>query len=75
LTPDHEKSKIDPIPLDEGYNFALDFIPIGGMQKKLLSRKATRVPTLAISIWMRASQKGAKYTIWGKVVASLKSRP
>jgi hypothetical protein len=34
--------------LDEGYNFALDLIPIGGPQKKLLSRKVAGVSSLAI---------------------------
>jgi hypothetical protein len=37
------------IALDEGYNFALDLILIGGLQKKLWGPKVTRVPTLRIS--------------------------
>jgi hypothetical protein len=35
--------------LDEGYSFASDLIPIGGLHKKLSSHKVTGVPTLAIS--------------------------
>jgi hypothetical protein len=34
---------------DEGYNFALDFISIGGMHTKLWAPKVTRVPTMGIS--------------------------
>jgi hypothetical protein len=34
--------------LDEGYNFALNHIPVEGMQNKLSSRKVTRVLTLMI---------------------------
>jgi hypothetical protein len=32
--------------LDKGYNFALDFIPIEGLHRKLCAPKITRVPTL-----------------------------
>jgi hypothetical protein len=35
--------------LDEGYNFALDLIPIGGLHTKLWGPKVTGVSTLAIS--------------------------
>ncbi len=35
--------------LDEGYNFALDFISIGGLHTKLWDPKFVGVPTLAIS--------------------------
>jgi hypothetical protein len=35
--------------LDEGYNFALNLILIGGLQKKLSSCKVAGVSTLAIS--------------------------
>jgi hypothetical protein len=35
--------------LDEGYNFASNLISIGGLHKKLSSRKVVEVPTLAIS--------------------------
>jgi hypothetical protein len=35
--------------LDEGYNFTLDLILIGGLHKKLYSHKVTGVPTLAKS--------------------------
>ncbi len=42
--------------LDEGYNFILDFIPIGGLYTELCAPKVARVPTLGISeqnaIWM-----------------------
>jgi hypothetical protein len=34
---------------DEGYNFGLDLIPIGGLHKKLWTCKVVEVPTLAIS--------------------------
>jgi hypothetical protein len=34
---------------DESYNFALDFIPIGGLSKKLLSRKVVGVQAVAVS--------------------------
>jgi len=36
--------------LDKSYNFALDFISIGGFHVKLWRPKVTEVPTLAISI-------------------------
>jgi hypothetical protein len=35
--------------LNEGYNFALDLISIGGLQAKLWAPKVTRVPTVGIS--------------------------
>ncbi len=35
--------------LDKGYNFFLDFIPIGGLHTKLWGPKVVGVPTLAIS--------------------------
>jgi hypothetical protein len=35
--------------LNKGYNFGLDLIPIGGLHKKLWTRKVAGVPTLAIS--------------------------
>jgi hypothetical protein len=35
--------------IDEGYNFALDFISIGGLFRKLCAPKVVRVPTLGIS--------------------------
>jgi hypothetical protein len=35
--------------LDEGYNFGLNLIPIGGLHKKLWTRKVAIVATLAIS--------------------------
>ncbi len=62
--------------LDKGYNFGLNLIVIRGLHTKLWRPKVARVPTLATgqkTIWMRFSQRGAEYTIWGKVVASLES--
>jgi hypothetical protein len=35
--------------LDEGYNFGLNLILIGGLHKKLWTHKVARIPTLAIS--------------------------
>jgi len=35
--------------LDEGYNFVLDFVSIGGLHTKLWGPKVTGIPTLAIS--------------------------
>jgi len=35
--------------VDEGYNFVLDLISIGGLHTKLWGPKVTKVPTLAIS--------------------------
>jgi hypothetical protein len=35
--------------LDKGYNFALDFISIGGLHTKLFAFKVVRVPILGIS--------------------------
>jgi hypothetical protein len=34
---------------DEGYNFALDFISVGGSHTKLWAPKVARIPTLGIS--------------------------
>jgi len=34
---------------DEGYNFALNFISIGGMHAKLWAPKVARDPTMGIS--------------------------
>jgi hypothetical protein len=63
--------------LDEGYNFASDFITIEGLHKKLCTLKVAKVLAIAISglkaIWMWSPWRGAKYTIRGKVVASPKS--
>jgi hypothetical protein len=35
--------------LDEGYNFSLDLIVIGGLHKKLCALKVIKVPGVAIS--------------------------
>jgi hypothetical protein len=35
--------------LDEGYNFGLDLIPIGGLHTKLWGAKVAGIPTLVIS--------------------------
>jgi hypothetical protein len=99
LTPDHEKSRIDPIPLCAS-----------GMQQNVgnLSKRATTLLQTSSqsevykrsyhlvksqefqpwrfwdshlgvpgqkAIWMKAPQRGAEYTIWGKVVASPKFGP
>jgi hypothetical protein len=68
--------------LDEGYNFGLDLISIGGLHTKLRGVKVVRVPMLLIlgvmgqkTICTKAPLRGAKYTIWAKVVASLESGP
>jgi hypothetical protein len=70
--------------LNKGNNFSLDLIPIGGLHKKLWTRKVAGVPTLAISglpfsgqkaIWMALPWGGVEYIIWGKVVASPKFGP
>jgi hypothetical protein len=64
---------------DEGYNFFLNRILIGGLHTKLWDPKVTEVPTLGVpgqnAIWMWASCRGTKYTIRGKVVSSPKSGP
>jgi hypothetical protein len=62
LTPDHKKSRIDPIhlfsggratyrwkALDERYNFSLDRISIGGLLAKLWGSKVAGVLVGAIS--------------------------
>ncbi len=54
--------------LDEGYNFSLDLIPIGGLHKKLWVPGQKAIKT-------SLPRGGAEYTTWGKVVASLESRP
>jgi hypothetical protein len=66
--------------LEEGYNFALNLILIGGLHTKLWPRKVARVPTLGIlrlpgqnDIWVLASWPCIKYTIRRKVMASPKS--
>jgi hypothetical protein len=71
--------------LKESYKFAWDLIPIGGLSKKLRAAKVLGVQTGTLSghfrdshlgvtgqkaIWMCPLWSGAKYTIWGKVVAS-----
>jgi hypothetical protein len=69
--------------LDKGYNFASDFISIGGLQRKLWPPKLResqiwefRDSHLGVpgqnAIWMWASWRGTKYIIRGKVVASPK---
>jgi hypothetical protein len=69
--------------LDEGYNFALDLISIGGLHTKLWPFEVTKVPTLGIlgvprqnDIWVLVPWPGKDYTIrGGKVLASPESRP
>jgi hypothetical protein len=72
---------------DEGYNFALDLISIGGLQIMLRAPKVARIPTLRKfrdshlgvprqnAIWVLISWPNTKYTIRGKVVASPKLGP
>jgi len=63
--------------LNMGYNFALDFILIGGLHTKLWGPKVARVPILEFRdshlgvsgknvIWMWASWKGIEYIIKGR---------
>jgi hypothetical protein len=70
--------------LDEGYNFALNLVTIGGLHRKLCAFKVAGVPTVENSGLPLGSPKtknhldvatwrGANYTIRGKVVASPKS--
>jgi hypothetical protein len=65
--------------LNKGYKFAVDFILIGGLHKKLWASKLVGVPILGISgqndIWVQAPWLGTKNNIRKKVVASPKSRP
>jgi hypothetical protein len=76
--------------LKESYKFALDFTPIRGLSEELWAAKVSGVQTETISrqfrnshlgvpgqtaIWMWPPWSGAKYTIWGKVVASPESGP
>jgi hypothetical protein len=72
--------------LDEGYNVSLNLIPIKGLHTSYGPAKLwgsqfwefwdshLGVPRQN-AIWMWASWRGTKYTIRGKVVASLKSGP
>jgi hypothetical protein len=69
-------------PLDEGYNFFSNLIPIRGLHTKLWPHKVMEfwefwnshlgVPGQD-AIWMWALWRGTKYNIRGKVVASPKS--
>jgi hypothetical protein len=72
--------------LDEGYNFAWNFISIGGLYAKLWAPKVTGVPVVGISglafrslgtndIWVLVPWLGTKYSIKGKVVVSPKFGP
>jgi hypothetical protein len=76
--------------LKESYKFALDLILIGGLSKELWIAKVSGIQIGTISgqfrdshlgvpgqkaIWMRPPWSVAKYTIWGKVVASPESGP
>ncbi len=62
--------------LDEGYNFFLDLISIGGLHTKLWAPKVAGVPTMGQNdIWVLVPWPGTTYTIRGKVVVSLKSGP
>jgi hypothetical protein len=68
--------------LNEGYNFALKLISIEGLHTKLWAPKFVRILTLGIlglprqnDIRVLVPWPSTKYTIRGKVVASLKSGP
>jgi hypothetical protein len=65
--------------LDEGYNFAIELISIGGFHAKLCAPKVARVSIVGIlgqnDIWVLVPWPGIEYTIRGKVMASLKSGP
>jgi hypothetical protein len=72
--------------LDKGYNFALDFISIGGLHKKLRAPKVAesqlrefRDSQMGVpkqnAIWMLVPWPSIEYTIRGKVVASPKFEP
>jgi hypothetical protein len=72
--------------LNEGYNFALNLISIGGAHTKLWAPKVTRVPTLGISGLLFGSPKTkwhlgvgpvTRHRVYykGKVVASPKFGP
>jgi hypothetical protein len=66
---------------DEGYNFALDLILIGGLHAKLRESYLWKFRDFQVrvlgqnAIWMWASWRDTKYIIRGKVVASPKSGP
>jgi hypothetical protein len=68
--------------LKESYKFASNLISIEGLSKELWPHKVSGVQTETISrlllrssIWMWVPRRGTKYTIWGKVLASLESGP
>ncbi len=72
--------------LNEGYNFALNLISIGGLHVKLWTSKVVGVQVVRIwdshlgvprqnDIWVLVSWPGIEYTIRGKVVASSKFGP
>jgi hypothetical protein len=72
--------------LNEGCNFALNLISIGGLETKLWTPKVAKVVIFVISelplgnprknaIWMLVLWPAIEYTIRGKVVASPKSEP
>jgi hypothetical protein len=72
--------------LDDGYNFALDLISIGGLHKKLWASKSwesqfrefqdSNLGVLGRNdIWVLAPWLSTENTIRGKVVASPKFRP
>jgi hypothetical protein len=72
--------------LDKGYTFALNFIVIKGLHRKLCTFKVVesqlwefRDTHLGVSgqkaIWMWPSWRAIEYTVRGKVVASPKSGP
>jgi hypothetical protein len=56
---------------DEGYNFVLDLIPIGGLHTKLWATKVTEVPTLGNS-GLPFGSPGTKHHLDATLVASHK---
>jgi hypothetical protein len=63
--------------LEESYKFALDLVPIQGLNRELWPPKVLGVQTGTVpgikAIWMRVRWSNADNTIWGKVVASPES--
>jgi hypothetical protein len=69
--------------LNKGYNFALNFISIGGLHAKLWASKVVKIVVVGNfvgvskqnDIWVLVPWPTTEYTIKGKVVAPPKSRP
>jgi hypothetical protein len=50
--------------INEGYNFSLDLIAIGGLHRKLCALKVARVPVVGISGLPFRRESRDKKTIW-----------